>query len=82
MKGKPEYGGGWICFKRRGGCGAKFADDDASIIGQQKQIPNDREQKDWEATLEEAANKGTRALSAAWKAMGAFWQNRYPENTI
>lgn len=34
IKGKAEYGGGWICFKKKDGCGAKFADDDASIIGQ------------------------------------------------
>ncbi len=24
IKGKAEYGGGWLCFKRKGGCGAKF----------------------------------------------------------
>lgn len=26
IKGKAEYGGGWVCFKRKGGCGAKFDD--------------------------------------------------------
>jgi hypothetical protein len=25
IKGKPEYGGGWLCFQKKGGCGAKFA---------------------------------------------------------
>lgn len=34
IKGKAEYGGGWICFGRKGGCGAKFTDDDAAITGQ------------------------------------------------
>jgi hypothetical protein len=24
IKGKEEYGGGWICFKKKDGCGAKF----------------------------------------------------------
>uniref|UniRef100_A0A6M3L2G2 Uncharacterized protein n=1 Tax=viral metagenome TaxID=1070528 RepID=A0A6M3L2G2_9ZZZZ len=24
IKGKQEYGGGWICWKKNGGCGAKF----------------------------------------------------------
>lgn len=24
IKGKSEYGGGWLCFKKKGGCGAKF----------------------------------------------------------
>ena len=32
--GKKEYGGGFVCFGKKGGCGAKFADDDTSITGQ------------------------------------------------
>jgi hypothetical protein len=35
IKGKEEYGGGWLCFAKKGGCSAKFADSDESIIGQQ-----------------------------------------------
>lgn len=27
IKGKEEYGGGWVCFKKKGGCGAKFTTD-------------------------------------------------------
>ena len=34
IKGKEEYGGGWICYGKKGGCGMKFADDDQSITGQ------------------------------------------------
>lgn len=34
IKGKTEYGGGWVCFKKKSGCGAKFKDGDASIEGQ------------------------------------------------
>ena len=26
IKGKTEYGGGMLCFKKKGGCGAKFTD--------------------------------------------------------
>lgn len=26
IKGKQEYGGGWICFAKKGGCGAKWSD--------------------------------------------------------
>lgn len=26
IKGRAEYGGGWVCFKKKGGCGAKFDD--------------------------------------------------------
>ena len=34
IKGKAEYGGGWLCFAKKGGCGAKFSDDDESITSQ------------------------------------------------
>lgn len=34
IKGKEEYGGGWICFAKKGGCGAKFADNDPAIVDQ------------------------------------------------
>jgi hypothetical protein len=34
IKGKTEYGGGWVCFKKKGGCGAKFSDGAAEIEGQ------------------------------------------------
>lgn len=35
IKGKEQYGGGWICFKKIGGCGAKW-DDGAEAIVKQK----------------------------------------------
>jgi hypothetical protein len=42
IKGRDEYGGGWICFAKKGGCGAKFADADTSITGQEVGlVPND-----------------------------------------
>lgn len=28
IKGRPEYGGGFVCYKKMGGCGAQFSDDD------------------------------------------------------
>lgn len=41
IKGKAEYGGGWVCFAKKGGCGAKYADGDSVIEGQQVgRIPN------------------------------------------
>lgn len=27
IKGKEEYGGGWVCFKKKGGCGATWQDE-------------------------------------------------------
>ncbi len=34
IKGKAEFGGGWLCFGKKGGCGAKFRDGDTAIEGQ------------------------------------------------
>jgi ssDNA-binding Zn-finger/Zn-ribbon topoisomerase 1 len=34
IKGKAEYGGGWLCFAKKGGCGAKWPDGAAEIEGQ------------------------------------------------
>lgn len=31
IKGKAEYGGGWLCFAKKGGCGAKWADGSPEI---------------------------------------------------
>lgn len=42
IKGKAEYGGGWLCFRKKGGCGAKFMSDDAQITDQEVgRIEND-----------------------------------------
>lgn len=35
IKGKVEYGGGWVCFASKGGCKAKFSDGDKSIESQE-----------------------------------------------
>lgn len=43
INGKKEYGGGFICFAKKGGCGAKFKDGDSAITSQQTgRAPNDR----------------------------------------
>jgi hypothetical protein len=34
FKGKEERGGGWFCWKAKGGCGRTFNDGDATIEGQ------------------------------------------------
>lgn len=35
IKGKAEYGGGWLCWAKKGGCGAKFKEGDTAIEGQE-----------------------------------------------
>lgn len=34
IKGREQYGGGWLCFRKKGGCGAKFGDSDPAIVDQ------------------------------------------------
>lgn len=34
IKGRAEYGGGYLCFQRKGGCGAKFSMNDKAITSQ------------------------------------------------
>jgi hypothetical protein len=34
IKGRPEYGGGWVCWTNKGGCGAKFQTDPAGMARQ------------------------------------------------
>lgn len=42
IKGKEEYGGGWLCWPNKGGCRAKFDDGDQVIEGQQiGKVPNE-----------------------------------------
>ncbi len=42
IKGREEYGGGWLCFAKKGGCGAKFKGNAAEITDQQVgKVPND-----------------------------------------
>jgi hypothetical protein len=34
IQGKSEYGGGWVCFKKKGGCGEKYVASDERITRQ------------------------------------------------
>lgn len=41
IAGKEEFGGGFLCWKKKGGCGAKFSEDDKAITGQPTgRVPN------------------------------------------
>lgn len=33
IKGKAEFGGGWLCYEKKGGCGKKWTDDDNPFAG-------------------------------------------------
>lgn len=63
IKGKEEYGGGWLCFAKKGGCGKKW-EDGAEVIESQTtgMIPNE-DPHDLVNTIDKMAQK--RALVAA-----------------
>lgn len=63
IKGREEYGGGWVCFKKKGGCGEKYADGDKTIESQsEERVPNE-DVADQYNTVLKMANK--RSLVAA-----------------
>jgi hypothetical protein len=62
IKGKEEYGGGWICFSKKGGCGTKFANDAPEIINQDVGQVKNPDPADIVNTLQKMAQK--RALVA------------------
>jgi hypothetical protein len=35
IQGKAKYGGGWVCFKKKGGCGERYDESDERITQQQ-----------------------------------------------
>lgn len=63
IKGKAEYGGGWVCFTKKGGCGAKFADTAPAIVDQPRGQVKNPDISDIINTLDKMAQK--RALVAA-----------------
>ena len=63
IKGNAQYGGGWLCWKKKSGCGAKFGDNDASITGQESGRAANPDLPDLYNTVLKMSNK--RALVAA-----------------
>lgn len=63
IKGKKEYGGGWLCYGKKGGCGAKFRDGDESIESQDGgRVANEDKADQYNTVLKMACK---RALLAA-----------------
>lgn len=78
IKGKLEYErdaaykqrGSWICFERRGGCGAKYYGDDATITGQDTGRVDNPDFADLVHVVRRMADK--RALVAAVQSTPGF----------
>lgn len=63
IKGRADWGGGYVCFKKKGGCGAKFDDGDRAIESQEVGRVANPDLADTENTVLKMANK--RSLIAA-----------------
>lgn len=69
IKGKVEYGGGWLCWNKKGGCGAKFQDGDQAIEGQSVGMINDP-QLVWDGLNRARKIANKRAKADAVKRIG------------
>lgn len=77
IKGKQEYGGGWVCFKKKGGCNAKFQDGDQAIESQQVGDIDNPDLPDLYNTVVKMAEKRARvdAVLAVTGASALFTQD-------
>jgi hypothetical protein len=90
MRGKPDYApkgrdgkpqpgfekGGWLCWKKKDGCGVNFTDDDPEITGQEGQTKKDGVY-DLQNTIRKMANKRAKvaAVLTAVAASDLFTQD-------
>lgn len=70
IKGKAEYGGGWLCFKKKGGCGTTFEDYDPAITDQEIGKVENPDIADVYNTCEKMADKRA-FVAAVLKVTGA-----------
>ncbi|MDX9778544.1 MAG: hypothetical protein RBT43_07295 [bacterium] len=81
IKGKEEYGGGWICFKNKGGCGAKFSDTAPEIIGQNVgRVEYDNPADYWNTCLKMGAKRAHVAATLIGTAASDIFTQDIEEN--
>jgi hypothetical protein len=77
IKGNEKYGGGWVCWKKRDGCGAKFLDDDKAIVEQKAGREANEDIADIKNTILKMAKKRAKidAVIAVTRSSGIFTQD-------
>jgi hypothetical protein len=77
IKGKDEYGGGWLCYAKKGGCGAKFCDDDKRLTDQTVGRVLNEDIADLKNTILKMAKKRSKidATLSATRSSGLFTQD-------
>ena len=59
IKGKEEFGGGWVCWKKKEGCDAKFKDGDPTIEKQERgKVENEDPADQYNTCLKMAKKRG------------------------
>lgn len=77
IKGKADYGGGWLCWQKKDGCGAKFDGDDQAIIGQAVDSIDNPDPAELENTIIKMASKRAEVAATikATKSSDLFTQD-------
>lgn len=77
IKGKQEFGGGWLCFKKKGGCGSKWPDGAEEIERQAVgEIDNPDLPDTWNTVLKMAEKRArVDAVLAVTGASALFTQD-------
>jgi hypothetical protein len=74
IKGKAEYGGGWICFDKKGGCKTKFDDTDKRITSQPAgEVENDNPADQWNTVRKMAFKRGLVAAAINATNTSELW---------
>ena len=81
IKGKAQYGGGWVCWRNKGGCGIEFSDGDKSIEDQNPgRVENPDIADQWNTVLKMGCKRAL--IHAALTATGASnLKERQPKKT-
>lgn len=77
IKGKAEFGGGWLCWKKKGGCGGKWEGDSPAIVNQDVgQILNDNTADAQNTVLKMAKKRAyVDGIIAVTRSAGIFTQD-------
>lgn len=77
IKGKEEYGGGWLCWNKKGGCGAKFSELDPAIMDQKPGRVENEDIIDTKNTVLKMAKKRAKidAVIGVTRSSGIFTQD-------
>jgi hypothetical protein len=77
IKGREEYGGGWLCFNKKGGCGSKFIDTDPKIVNQTTERVLNPDINDSRNTILKMTLKRAKvsAVLSATRSSGVFTQD-------